>query len=176
MNQKSVFSQSSVSNYFSFILKILGSDLLMSWRCNARSSQCQDCYSPPGNDALLWWLYWTRKGWFRLQWPPTEAHMENLSSASLWYQDNANRDMKWTTKTVWIVTMQRRLECLGAGWEQGRVDTPTWGRWDTSDNESGNWKHGSSGPPLGCISQGLGCQLSFWCVWFRIFLTCFYDV
>ena len=55
----------------------------MSWRCNARSSQCQDCYSPPGNDALLWWLYWTRKGWFRLQWPPTEAHMENLSSASL---------------------------------------------------------------------------------------------
>ena len=26
-------------------------------------------------------------------------------SASLWYQDNANGDMKWTTKTVWIVTM-----------------------------------------------------------------------
>ena len=75
MNQKSVISQTYVSYYFSFILKILAvgrmycNALLMSWRCNARSTRCQDCYSPLGNDALLWWLYWTRKGWFRLQWP-----------------------------------------------------------------------------------------------------------
>ena len=89
MNQKSVISQTYVSYYFSFILKILAvgrmycNALPMSWRCNGRSTRCQDCYSPPGNDALLWWLYWTRKGWFRLHCPPTEAHMENLSSCSL---------------------------------------------------------------------------------------------
>ena len=157
--------------------------LLLSWRCNARSTRCQDCYSPLGNDALLWWLYWTRKGWFRLHCPPTEAHMENLSScslpvfsASLWYQDNANGDMKWTTKTVWIVTM-----CSG-----------DWSVWELDGSREGLlFRHGVDGTGVimkagtenmfkwsytGLHMTGVMLAVELLMCMVQNFFTCFYDV
>ena len=152
-----------------------------SWRCNAQGTQCQDCYSPPGNDALLWWLYWTRKGWFRLHCPPTEAHMENLSSCSLCSLHPC--DIRRMQIETWSGPQKlcRLSQCSG-----------DWSVWELDGSREGLLhRHGVDGtgvimkagtenmfkcPSLGCTWQGLCWQLSFWCVWFRIFFTCFYDV